>query len=124
MPGLRLDSDGDYIDDGEGFFDETNTAEAEVRHVVLSELETWVGDLQAGRVQRGIQGRNASETEAVLERESLVKGLGVLQAAGLIDQIEVDVTKVSPTRFSVGVRTRDTQSGGTIELNEIAEFGV
>lgn len=126
MPGLdlRLNDDGDYIDDGAGFFESDLTAGSAVRHQVLGELESWVGDLLAGRIQHGISGRNASEAEADLERDSLIKGLRPLEIAGLIDMIEVTVEKVLPTRFQVNVRTRDTQSGGTISVGQIVDFGV
>lgn len=120
---LRLDETGDYIDDGEGFFESNLTAGSAVRHQVLGILNSWVGDLQAGRIQNGVEGRNASEAEADLERDSLRKALGQLEIAGLIDMIEVTVTKETPTRFRVNVRTRDTQSGGTIEIGQIVDFG-
>lgn len=120
----ELDETGDYIEDGAGFFKGNQTAGSAVRHQVLGEFETWVGDLQAGRIQRGVNGRNASEAEAELERDSLIKALRQLEIAGLIDMIEVTVSKASPTRFQVNVRTRDTQSGGTISIGQIVDFGV
>ena len=123
MAELVLSDDGDYVDDDNGFFQETETAATTVRHQVLGVLNAWVGDLNAGRVQRGIAGRNASEAEAELERESLIQSLRVLEVAGLIDSIEVTVEKVLPTRFAVGVSTRDTQSGGTIDVAQIIDFG-
>lgn len=121
---LRLDETGDYIEDGEGFFESNQTAGSAVRHQVMTELNTWVGDLEAGRVQHGINARNASEAEAELERESLRRGMRELEIAGLIDSTEIKVTKTLPTRFSVSLRTRDTQSGGTIQIGEIEDFGV
>lgn len=121
---LRLDKDGDYIDDGEGFFESDETAATAVRHQVLGELGSWVGDLQAGRIQRGIKGRNLTDAEAELERDSLIRGLEVLQIAGLIDTIEVTLERVGVNRLNVAVRTRDTQSGGTINVGEIVNFGV
>ncbi len=126
MPGddLELDETGDYIDDGAGFFKSNQTAGSAVRHQILGELASWVGDLQAGRIQRGIEGRNASEEESELERDSLIKGLKVLELAGLIDSITVDITKIGPSRFNVAVRTRDTSSGGTIAVGQIVDFGV
>ena len=66
---LRLSDGGDYIDDGAGFFESDSSAGSAVRHQVLGELESWVGDLQAGRIQNGQRGRNASEAEADLERK-------------------------------------------------------
>ena len=121
---LDLDSSGDYVEDGAGFFKSSTTAGSAVRHQVLGVLNSWIGDLQAGRVQAGLEGRNASEAEADLERDSLRKAMRVLELAGLIDQIEVTVEKASATRFKVSVRTRDTQSGGVIEVNQIVNFGV
>ena len=120
---LRLDETGDYIDDGAGFFESNLTAGSAVRHQILGVLESWVGDLRAGRIQNGVKGRNASEAEADLEKDSLEKSLGQLESAGLIDMIEVTVTKETPTRFRVNVRTRDTQSGGTISVGQIIDFG-
>jgi len=120
---LELDENGDYIQDGTGFFKSNLTAGSAVRHQILGEFETWVGDLQAGRIQRGVSGRNASEAEADLERDSLIKALRQLEIAGLIDMIEVTVSKASATRFQVNVRTRDTQSGGTISIGQIVDFG-
>lgn len=121
---LQLDQNGDYIDDGEGFFVSDQTAATPVRHVVLGEINTWVGDLKAGRIQRGIKGRNLTNAEAELERDSLRRGLAVLQTAGLIDSIEVTFERVGVTRLNVSVRTRDTQSGGTIQIGQVVNFGV
>lgn len=121
---LKYDDTGDYIDDGQGFFESDSTAAPAVRHQLLDELGAWVGDLDAGREQRGISGRNASAAEADLESESIRRAMRVLEQAGLIDSTEVLIDKEGPTRFAVGVRTRDTQSGGSIQIEEIAEFGV
>ena len=121
---LRLDKDGDYIDDGAGFFESDTTAATAVRHQVLGEPGAWVGDLQAGRIQRKLLGRNLTDAEGELERDSLITGLEVLQAAGLIDTIEVTFKRVGTNRLQVPVRARDTQSGGTIDVGEIVNFGV
>lgn len=124
MSDLLLDENGDYILSDDGFFETTNTAATAVRHQILTELNSWIGDLEAGRVLRGINGRNASEAEIELERESLKKALEALEVAGLIDSIEIEIEKVLPNRFAVAVRTRDTQSGGTIDVGQIIDFGV
>ncbi len=120
---LRLNENGDYIEDGAGFFESNLTAGSAVRHQILGVLESWVGDLRAGRIQDGVKGRNASAAEADIEKDSLQKALRELEIAGLIDMIEVTVTKSTPTRFQVNVRTRDTQSGGTIQIGQIIDFG-
>ena len=125
MPGedLLFDDDGDYIDSDDGFFEETLTVGPSVRHAILDILDAWVGDLTAGREQRGISGRNASQLELDLERESILNALAPLERQGLIENTEVEATKVAPTRFSISVRTFDTQSGGAIQVVKLAEFG-
>ncbi len=126
MPGddLLIGNDGDYIDDGAGAFTLTETVASTVRHALLDIFGEWVGDPDAGREILGIEGRNSTAAEAELEAESYRVALEPLEEDGLIDDIDIEVVRVLPTRFQVNVRMRDTQSGGTIEFANLNEFGV
>ncbi len=121
---LLIGNDGDYEDDGAGGFTLTQTVQAAARHALLDLRDQWVGDPDAGREQLGIAGRNASEAQAQLEAESYRIALEPLEDASLIADVEITVERVLPTRFQVNVRMRDTQSGGTIEFENLGEFGV
>lgn len=126
MPGedLLIDKDGDYIDDGVGGFTLTDTVASSARHAMLDRFGEWPADPEAGREILGIAGRNSTEAEAELEAESYVVALKPLEDDALIDDVEIDVVRVLPTRFQVNVRMRDTQTGGTIEFENLGEFGV
>jgi len=125
MPGddLLIGNDGDYVDDGQGGFTLTTTAQPSVRHQLLDRLGDWIGDPEAGREIRGNRGRNASATEMDAERDSHQRALEVLQNEDLIDNIEIEVDRDQLNRFALQTRTRDTQSGGTIEFSTLNEFG-
>ena len=125
MPGfdLLIGDDGDYVDDGEGGFALSLTVQASARHALLDELGAWPGDADAGREILGIEGRNSTEGEALLEAESYRIALDRLEDDALIADVEITVERVLPTRFQVDVRMRDTQSGGVIAFPNLNEFG-
>ena len=125
MPGedLKIGNDGDYIDDGNGAFELTTTAQPSLRHQILDRLGEWLGDPDAGREIRGVRGRNSSEAELEAERDSFIRALQRLEAEDIIADIEVDFERDQRGRFVFFIRTRDTQSGGLLEFSQLEEFG-
>jgi len=124
MPGfdLQIGSDGDYIDDGQGGFVLTETAQPSIRHQLLDRLGEWVGDPNAGRDRRGLQGRNASGAELALEIESMRRALRPLEKEGIIADVNIAAERQG-TRFVMAVHCRDTQTGLPVSLSS-EEFSI
>jgi hypothetical protein len=125
MPGtdLQLDSTGDFIDDGAGFFEETNTAQPAVRHQVMTMRGQWIGDADAGRESKGIPERLNTEAEAELEANATLNALEELEIEGLISDIRVKVNRDALGRFAIQTEMVDAQAGGTITIQPLTEFG-
>ena len=125
MPGddLFIDNNGEYVIGEDGYFVTTKTAQPSTRHQVLDILGDWVGDPEAGReIARG--GRYNTIAEAERERDSVAIALGELEAEGLITDIEIEIDRDPEGRIGLSIRSRDTQSGGTIEISTLKDFGV
>lgn len=120
---LLYDDDGDYIDDGAGGFVETDSAQPAIRHQLLDIKGAWPGDHEAGRERRN-KGRMSTQREADIESDSILEALEVLEVAGLIDDIEIEVSRDKLGRFGHNVSSRDTNSGSTIQFDNLQSFGV
>jgi len=121
---LLYDDSGDYVDDGAGGFVETNSAQPAIRHQLLDDFGEWIGDPDAGRDRRGVKGRANTTREAEIEADSIVIALEVLEDAGMIDDIEVEIERDPKGRFGFGINSRDTGSGETISFDNLQSFGV
>jgi hypothetical protein len=125
MPGedFEIGSDGDYIDDGAGGIRRTLTAQPALRHQMLGLRGQWIGDPDAGREQIGLAGRQNTLAEADAERDRVLKALRTLETEGLITDVQIVVTRDPRGRFFLLCSSRDTQSGGTITVDSLEEFG-
>lgn len=126
MPGddLFLDDSGQYVMGPDGDWVTTRTAQPSVRHQAMDELDAWVGDPEAGRRLVGINGRSNTIAEAERERDSMAEAFEKLEDAGLIADIEIEIDRDPSGRIGLETRSRDTQSGGTIDVSTLDKFGV
>lgn len=122
MSELLYGPDGDYVDDGQGGFVETDTAQPACRHQVLDIFGAWVGDETSGRRQQ--LARANTEREAEIEADSLRDCLEVLAVDGLIDDIEVTFQRDRAGRVAFYVACRDTNSGAPLSLGPLQSLGV
>lgn len=116
-----FDNDGDYIDDGAGGFKTTETAQPAVRHQEHDELGEWVGDTTAGR--RRNPSLNAGQLDMEREASSYRDCFAVLEAEGLIADVEVTVERDGNHRFVVANSMRDLLADGVVDFEELEEFG-
>ncbi len=125
MPGedFELDITGDLIDDGEGFFKFTRTAQPAVRHQLLDNVGEWVGDPSAGRTRRGLRGRVNSQEELENEADTVEVALLVLEDEGIITDSKIEIDRDPQGRFGLKITSRDVQSGGLVTVSTLGEFG-
>lgn len=125
MPGedFLLDDSGDLVDDDSGGFEFTLTAQPAVRHQLLDNLGEWIGDHTAGRERRGVLGRQNTQEELDNEADTVEVALLVLEDEGLITDSRIEVDRDVRGRFGLKITSRDVQSGGTVEVSTLGEFG-
>lgn len=125
MPGedFQLDITGDLIDDDEGGFKFTRSAQPAVRHQILDFLGEWIGDKTAGRERRGLRGRQNTEEELEDEADTVEVALLVLEDEGIISDSKIEVDRDARGRFGLKVTSRDVQSGGLVVVSTLGEFG-
>lgn len=125
MPGedFLLDSSGDLVDDGEGGFEFTRSAQPAVRHQLLDRLGEWIGDATAGREIRGVAQRQNTQEELENEADTVLVALQVLEDEGLIADSRIEVDRDARGRIGLRITSQDIASGGTIEVSTLGEFG-
>ncbi len=120
---LQIGDDGDYIDDDQGGFAESKSAQPQIRHQMLDDLGAWIGDPDAGRDRR-LEGRQNTLAESELEADSVQNALDVLEGEGLIEDIDILIDRDPQGRFVLAITSRDTGSGETISFDNLQSFGV
>lgn len=120
---LLLNSDGDYeLVDGE--FAKTRSPASAIRHQLEDVLGAWVGDQGTGRDRRNASERFNTEDDAREEASSILAALSLIEDEGLIDDIEVTVSRDDTGRWFVIYACRDVESGASIDFDEHQTFGV
>lgn len=127
MAGLdrRIDPlTGDYIDDGEGGYEETDTAETAAYHQITTHRGKYFPQPDLGSDTHLLVQRNADAITALFAAESLQAALQKLADEGMIKDIEVEVTvtKEFPARLVGGASFTDAQRG-TVDLSDAVGFG-
>jgi hypothetical protein len=118
---LLYDDDGDYIDDGAGYFEETETAQPAVRHQMLDELDAWVGDPALGRDQTTT--RLNSQRDADRRANSVRNAYQPLVDDGLIEELSITVDTDAAGRWGNVVTAKDTSTGAPFDFERLSPFG-
>lgn len=115
---------GDYIADGEGGYEESDTAETAAYHQITTERGSYFPQPDLGSDAYLLPTKNASSITALFAAESLRAALQKLADEGFIKDIEVEVTVTGslPRRLVGGASFTDAQRG-TVDLSEAVGFG-
>lgn len=124
MPGtdLSLDIDGDFVDDGEGGWLETENLEPLVRYQVLDHQGLFFADPDAGSELYAIP-RKADLSTMLRIEDAYRTALGVFVSLGLGEDLFVEVSEDQRGRFAIAGSLTD-RAAGQIDLTPLFGYGI
>lgn len=115
---------GDYIDDGAGGYEETDTVETAAYLQITIHRDEYVGDHSRGSDIHLLPRENADALTVLAAEDTLRAALQKLVDAGLAKDLEVNVSASEdfPHRLEGGTEITDAQRG-RVDLSDVVGFG-